>query len=571
MFIAAEKISVKEVKASHVEELSAGLNATNIFSRILINRGMTNVTQAREFLNSAITHVHDPFLFADMERAAVRVATAIERGEKICVYGDYDVDGAIASALFKIFFKEIGVPLLAYIPSRLTEGYSLNEQAVNFLKGQGVGLIVTVDNGIQAHREIEQAQNLGMDVIVTDHHEVGETLPVACAVVNPQRKDCAYPFKGICGAGVAFKLLLGLRAVLRDKGFFKNKPLPNLKRHLDLLAIATVCDVVPLVGENRYFVKEGLSQLKNTAKVGLQKLLAVSGLSGEVSASDLGFRIGPRINACGRLKEASLGLSLLLEEDGVAALAKANELSALNEERRQIEADIVQEAIKNVEETVDLANSSALVVSDPRWHLGVVGIVAARLAERFKRPAFVLTQVEEGVLKGSGRSVPGISLILALRQTSNCLLGFGGHEAAAGLSLRACELDKFRRCFAEAVKAQRPQVPGQGKIEVDADLTTETISPRFLQELKSLEPHGRGNASPLFVLRGLGITEKRIVGENHLKLKLKHENQAFDAIAFKKSQLYPELTTPCSAILGLETNIYRGVEGWQMVIKEFVK
>ena len=422
-----------------------------------------------------------------------------------------------------------------------------------------------------AHEPILKAKELGIDVVVTDHHTVGETLPEAVAIVNPQRKDCTYPFKGICGAGVAFKLLLAIRMNLRNLGFFENRTEPNLKLYLDLLAIATVCDVVPLKDENRYIVQEGLKVLAQTKRAGLRALLNTCGIGDQVTASDLGFRLGPRINACGRLHDASIGVALLIEDNPEKAHAMAQELSALNQERRNIELGIVNETITQIEETVDLDKTLGLVLFHPEWHLGVVGIVASRITERFKRPTFVLTRGEDGLLKGSGRSISNVSLIDALNACSTYLEKFGGHEAAAGMTIKEEHLEKFENDFDQEVKKQMGFSDLKNFVSIDVDLSSEEISDHLFEELKCLEPHGMGNKRPVFVSTNCQVISKKVVGSDHLKLTVLCGGREISAIAFKRAGDLAEMDNIRGMVFGIEANHFRGVETMQLVVKEFIK
>jgi single-stranded-DNA-specific exonuclease len=561
---------VKTNDESLVAKLSKELSISTITAKVLVNRKITSIESAREFLNSDFKSVHHPFLLKDMDKAVYRIWQAMENGEKITVYGDYDVDGAVSTSLLLLFFRKVGHPIEYYIPCRLTEGYSLNNKAIDKIKANGSSLIITVDNGIMAHDEIDYANKLGIDVIVTDHHQVAETLPNAYAVVNPQRKDCSYPFKGICGAGVAFKLLMGLRLWLRYEGFFDEREEPNLKQDLDLLSIATVCDMVPLVDENRFFVKVGLQQLRHRLKPGLKALLKVSGTKEDVTATDLGFRLGPRINACGRLEDASLGVQMMTSRDDEEAMRLAKVLDGLNIERRELELDIVDEAVKQVEEQIDLKSKLGIVVYAPEWHVGVVGIVASRLVEKFRRPAFVLCQVEGGMVKGSGRSITKVNLIKALRDSSDCLEKFGGHEAAAGVTLHADNVKSFSKAFDEAVKRQISFKDLSQTVWVDEDLSSKEIDRRLIDELKQLEPYGMGNSKPVFATEHVEVTSKRIVGEDHLKLKLKTGGKDIDAIAFRQAQHIGEVDQNSGLLFSLELNEFRNIESIQMVVKNFI-
>lgn len=563
-----QKWRLKPADDQVVANLAKDTGLSAVIARVLVNRRVTTADEAKKFLNVDKSHVHSPFLLKDMDRAVARVLKAIQSKEKICVYGDYDVDGAVSTSLLLLFFKEIGFPIEFYIPNRLREGYSLNKDALETLRAREVTLLITVDNGIMAHKEIAFANTLGLDVIVTDHHQVAETLPQAVAIVNPQRADCTYPFKGICGAGVAFKLIMALRQTLREQNYFRDKKEPNLKQYLDLLCIATVCDMVPLRDENRYFVKEGLKCLEHTTRPGLKALMKVSALKDTVSATDLGFRLGPRINACGRLEDASWGVKMLVSESDSEAWEYAQKLDGLNKDRRDVEAEIVSEALAQVRESVDLKERLGVVVFSENWHVGVVGIVASRVVEKIKRPVFVLGKTDSGDIKGSGRSIAKVNLVVALRECSEYLKMFGGHEAAAGLTLHEGKLDEFTRAFDHAIKKQMIFEDLAQKTLVDDDLTTAEINRRLVDELGQLEPFGMGNAKPLFVLRELKVKSQRVVGENHLKLRVSCHDQDFDAIAFNQADQLPEIEQKKEALFSLEINKYQDVERVQLVIKE---
>ncbi len=566
----ALKWQLKTHNPQIVETLEHDLNISKILATLLANRGHTELDLANRFLNAKPDQIHAPHLLKDIEPAVTRIVAAIKGKQKICIYGDYDVDGAVSTSLFIWFFREINFPIEFYIPNRVTEGYSLNVEALKKLKARGVDLVITVDNGIMALKEVLAAREMGLDIVVTDHHQVGDTLPEAVAVVNPQRKDCTYPFKGICGAGVVFKILIALRQRLRDDGFFADKPEPNLKNHLDLLAIATVCDMVPLKDENRYFVQEGLLQLSKTKKPGIKALMNVSGVKGVPTATDLGFRLGPRINACGRLEDASIGVKLLTSENFNEALDAAQVLNNLNQERRDIETEINDAARAKVLTQVDLNHELGLVLFDESWHEGVVGIVASRVVEQFKRPVFVMTRAENGMIKGSGRSINGVSLIAALRECAPLLFKYGGHEAAAGATLEASNLESFRQMFDVAIKKQITLKDLNQTLWVDQVLNTNDITFDLAHDIARLEPFGMANAKPVFVAQNLTVTDKRIVGMKHLKLNLDAGGRRIDAIAFGKANLLDQISGETGLIFGLEINEYNNQQKLQLMVSHFI-
>lgn len=565
------KWSVKDTSQELLVLLQKELNISEAFARVLINRRLDSPEKIKKFLHSDISQMHSPYLLKDMKTAVERIFTAIQNNEKICIYGDYDVDGTVATSILLLFFQEIGVNCTYYIPNRLNEGYSLNNTALDFLKSQHTQLIITVDNGITAHQQVEYANSLGIDVIITDHHQVEHSLPKAFAVVNPQRPDCNYPFKGICGAGVAFKMVLALRQFLRERNFFTaEKKEPNVKQFLDLLCIATVCDVVPLVDENRYFVKEGLKQINHSQRTGLAHLIKVSDIRFPVNTADIGFRIGPRLNACGRLEDPSLGVTLLTSSDQTQCFELAQLLDQLNQERQTIEKEIVEEAIQLYENTPLFQNRLGVVLYNPDWHVGVVGIVASRLVEKYNKPFFVLCQNSQNAVKGSGRSVGNISLIKALKECQDLCLNFGGHEAAAGVTLSEKYIEDFASRFDNVIKEQNKNFTTERHTIIDDTLNAKDITHDLVENLELLEPHGMGNAKPLFASQNLVVLQKRIIGKHHVKLTVQAEEQTFDMIAFKKAEEFDQIPAKIDAIFGIEFNEFQNKKSIQMVLKEFL-
>jgi len=555
-----------------VQTLVQSLGISKTIARILVNRGISTPDQANKFIHTDVKALHNPFLLKDMGVAVERILRALEEDDKICIYGDYDVDGAVATSLLILFFEQLGIKIDYYIPNRISEGYSINKKSLDVLKGQDTDLIITVDNGTSAHEAVAYAHKLGMDVIITDHHQVEESLPLALAVINPQRGDCDYPFKGICGAGVAFKLIMALRQRLREDGFFENKEEPNLKQFLDLLCVATVCDVVPLKDENRYFVKEGLRQIPHSNKPGLKALIKACEIKKEkLTTVDVGFKLGPRINACGRLKDAKAGVILLTTSDPVEATKQATLLDYLNRERQNVELKIVEDVYERIENEVDLDRTLGLVLYEPDWHVGVVGIVASRVVEKYGRPTIILCNGEDGKIKGSGRSIPVVNLIECLSECSDHLIKFGGHKAAAGVTLSADQIEGFIEAFDHAIKNKMNFEDTEASVLVDDDLTEQKVGWELMKELSLLEPHGMGNAKPLFMSSELGIRSKRIVGRGHLKLGVSTGGQNYDAIAFNKGEVIEELGDKAGVVFGLEVNRFRDVDSIQFVVKEFVK
>ena len=489
----------------------------------LCARGQDTPEKARAFLACGQELLHDPLLMLDMDKAAGRLRLALERDERIAVYGDYDVDGITATCLLTDFLRSEGAAVISYIPDRMEEGYGLNRDAVNTLHRQGVSLIVTVDCGITAVDEAEYAQRLGVDVVVTDHHECKDTLPRCTAVVDPHRPGCPYPFKYLAGVGVALKLVLAgpaRRAAL-------------LAEYADLAAIGTVADVMNVTGENRCLVRLGLEALQHTRRPGLRSLLHEAGLEEKpISSMSVGYVLAPRINASGRMGCASLAGELLLTEDPGRAALLAAQLCQLNRERQAIEAAIYAECVARVE-ALPGEERYALVLSGEAWHQGVVGIVASRLTERYGCPAFMIC-LDHGMGKGSCRSWGGVNLFERLAECSDLLEGFGGHALAAGFTIREEQIPAFAACMAEYVRLRTGGAEMVSTLEIDAEIEDAgALTLDGVEGLDLLEPYGAGNPKPVFSLSGCTVSAaSEVGGGRHLKLKLACGGRSFDAIFF---------------------------------------
>ncbi|MBI4411678.1 MAG: single-stranded-DNA-specific exonuclease RecJ, partial [Deltaproteobacteria bacterium] len=540
------------------KQLEQQLKLSPLMARLLVNRGYDEPDRARTFLFPSLKDIPNPCLMRDMDKAVSRLVSAIAKKEKIIIYGDYDVDGTSGTSLLILFFRALEVPVDFYVPNRLREGYSLNPEALKKLKSEGAQLIITVDNGISAVYEAEVARELGIDLIITDHHECPEVLPKASAVINPQRPDCPYPAKEICGTGVAFNLALGLRQRLRDDGYFGETRLePNMRQFLDFVSLATVADVVPLVGINRIFVKIGLEELSRSTRPAFIALKEACGLEGALTTTDLGFRLGPRVNACGRISDASMGVRLFVSRDLSEARSLAQELNAANQQRQNVEKDILKEAVDMLEADKEASNRMGHVLYRENWHPGVIGIVASRLVEKYSRPVVILGN-DGGVLKGSARSYGGLNLVEALRACSEHLIKCGGHKAAAGLTLEAQKLDAFREAFEKKVRKEIGDKDLRPRLPVDAELSLAEINLALLDELSLLEPHGQGNPAPLFCLRGVQPRFHRIVGEKHLKFTATREKRDVNAIAFGQASRLNLMNHPIDLAFACELNEFKG-------------
>lgn len=508
------------------DTLARVLSISSATAALLLARGVTTPDEALAWMVPAT--VHDPFLIPDMDRAVERLHQAVVEGELICFYGDYDVDGMAATSIYLSFFQGYGAKVCAYIPHRLREGYGLNEHAIRRLAREGVGLLVTSDCGTTAFREIELANRLGLDVIVTDHHQNDSKLPPATAVMNPHRSEARYPFRGLCSGGLAYKVACAYEARY-GRGEVPTETL------LDLVALATIADVVPLRDENRVFVREGLAQLSRGARCGIRALKLVAGMPNVCTVDAIAYKLAPRLNAAGRLDEGIKGVQLLTTESETEAKRLAEELDQLNRVRQRLEADVVREATEMLEQD---EVPPAIVVASRRWHVGVVGIVASRLVERFHRPAVVIALDGRGLGKGSARTVPGFDLYQGLVACRDLLVAFGGHPDAAGVTVHESRLPEFAERFA-SVAGQWAQVARRvPTLHLDSEVRLEEVTYRLLQEIGALYPFGAGNPEPMFAGRGLAIANARTVGEKHLKLTLRQEGAPpFDGIGFGMKSL----------------------------------
>ncbi len=511
------------------DKISKSLNINPITAQVLINRGISNAEDAEFYLNSSLFDLPSPFLIKGMDKAVERIKKAIEDKEKIAIYGDYDVDGVTSTALFYNFLKSIDVEITYYNPERLKEGYGINTEAIKKLKSEGVSLIVSGDCGITAYKEVNMAKKLGIDFIITDHHKPPNDLPDAVSVLNPHQKDCLYPGKEITGVGVIFNLVIALRRSLRDSGFFKNNE-PNLGDYLDLVALGTVADCAELRNVNRIFVKEGLKRMQNPKRQGLRALKEISSVNGEVSSFDLGFKLGPRINASGRLSSAKTSVDLFISEDLEEAREIARDLNIKNSDRQGIEGKIFAEAVSEIDSNPSFASSKSIILASGDWHQGVIGIVASRLVDRYRKPAFLIAVDKEGNGKGSGRSIKGVNIYEVLNGCQDILEQFGGHELAAGITIREENIEEFASMFDKAVGSISLDL--EQEIMIDASVDLDDINELFVHELNKLEPFGIGNPEPVFITESVDIVSSRSFKDRHLGLKIKSGSRILDAIWF---------------------------------------
>ena len=511
----------------------------DIIARILAARGVAS-SETPAFLDPKLRDLMpDPSTLVDMDRAATRLADAIQSKRLIGIFGDYDVDGACSSALLSSFLKACGVESLIHIPDRLTEGYGPNNDAIRMLAEKGIGLLVTVDCGTTSHEPIAEAKRLGLDTVVLDHHQAPENLPDAYALVNPNRLDDLSGLGHLCAAGVVFMTIVAINRELRRRGFWKGRAEPDLMGALDLVALATIADVVPLKGLNRAFVRQGLHMMRSRSRVGLRALADSARLDGPLSPYHLGFMIGPRINAGGRIGDAALGARLLTTEDEIEAARIAETLDRLNRERQVAEAVMVQEAEAQILARSgldgDIAEGVLLAASD-EWHPGIVGLVASRLKERFRRPVFALARNAEGLLVGSGRSVPGADLGRAVRAAVDAGLALkgGGHAMAAGVTIAPDRIDDFRAALENALQDQVRNALADTGLAVDAAVTARGANPDLIAAIERAGPFGSSHPEPVFVLPSHQVIEAQEVGQNHIRVKLRAGDGAhIGGIAFR--------------------------------------
>lgn len=558
-----KKWKYKELDEEKIDEIVRKFDVPELLATVLVNRGIVDDEEIRVFLNPTRSDFHDPYLMPDMEIAVERIIKAINNQEKVIIYGDYDVDGITSITVLKKFLKICGLEVDYYIPNRLSEGYGLNKAAIDYIKEKEYTLIITVDCGISGIEEIEYANSLGIETIVTDHHEPMEVLPPAVAIVDLKRKDNdTYPFKSLAGCGVVFKLTqaLGMRLGIDEKEYLK---------YLDIVCVGTISDIVPLVDENRVIAKLGLKLVEVTRNPGLKALLNASGYK-VVNSNTISFGIAPRINACGRMGYEEEALKLFLTENLVQASEITERLNKYNRDRQEIEKNIYDEAIKMMEK--EDSNAQSIVLGSNNWHHGVIGIVSSKITEMYFKPSILICfEGEDG--KGSGRSIPGFDLHEALAETDKYLEKYGGHEMAVGLSLKKNNFNRFKEAFEKYVEEK--DITGIVPIiEIDKQISLKDIDSNIVKQLDLLEPFGEANRRPIFVYKNLKIDSIRALSDGkHLKMTLKDGNTIVNAIGFNMGQLSKEymIGDRIDVVGTLEINAYNGREMVQINVKDIMK
>jgi len=556
-----KKWEICDVNLEKVDEISKKYNISNLLAIALVNRGIIEEEDLKIFLNPTRKDFHDPFLLPDMDKAVDRIIKAIENKEKVIIYGDYDVDGITSITVLKKFLEERGIEVAEHIPNRLEEGYGLNIESIKEIAKDNYTLMITVDCGISGLEEVKYAKELGIETIITDHHEPLEELPEAIAIVDAKIKTSKYPFRGLAGVGVVFKLIqaIGIKLGLEEKEYLK---------FLDLVCVGTISDIVPLVDENRVIAKLGLKLVEVTKNHGLAALLKAAGYK-NIDSNSVSFGIAPRINACGRMGYQEEALNLFLSENSKEAEILTEKLNNYNKQRQEIEKRIFEEATRKIEET---KNESAIVLGEDNWHHGVIGIVASKITEMYFKPT-ILICFEEEFGKGSGRSIQGFDLHNALCKSSEYLEKYGGHEMAVGLSLKRDNFQNFKKKFQEIASQSNIEeiIP---IIKVDAEINSNDLQINKIKELKMLEPFGEGNKLPIFLYKNLKIDSIRALSEGkHLKLTLKDDNKIIQAIGFNMGHLSGEylIGDKVDVVGTLEINEFNGYENIQINLKDIMK
>ena len=546
-----------------VDEICERYNLNKVIGKIIVNRHVVNDEDVRIFITPTRDDFNDPFLFKGMDIAVERTIKAIKNKEKILIYGDYDVDGITSTTVLKKYLMDRGISVDTYIPNRLHEGYGLNKNAINTIKERNIDLIITVDCGISAIEEVDYAVRLGMDIIVTDHHEVGEKLPNALAVIDAKRKDNTYPFRALAGVGVVFKLIQALSIKLEIK------PEEYLK-YLDLVCVGTISDIVPLEGENRTIAKLGLMLIKVTRNLGLRELIKSSGYK-EIDSNTISFGVAPRINACGRMGHEEEALKLFLADDLESATKITKELNEYNTLRQSTEKAIYEDAVQQIEKN-HLDENNSIVLGGKGWHHGVIGIVSSKVTDKYYKPSILLS-FEDNIAKGSGRSVPGFDLYEGLAKCEDLLEKYGGHSMAVGLTLKKENLENFKERFEQIAKEKniKELVP---IIYIDDELKLKDINMDLVKSISILEPFGEANKVPLFLIGNLKIDSIRALSEGrHLKLTLRDENFVINAIGFELGYLAEEyrIGDRIDVVGTLEINSFNGFSSIQINMKDIRK
>lgn len=551
--------NIKKYNEEEIDKISNKYNISKCLAKLLKSREVEDIDM---YLNGTLKDLRDPFLLKDMQKIVDRIKLAINKKEKICIYGDYDVDGITSITIMYKFLSDLGLDVIYYLPDRLQEGYGVNNEALDKIKKEGVSLVITVDCGITAIDEVEYAKSLGLDIAITDHHECTENLPTALAIINPKQKDDNYPFKMFAGVGVAFKVLSALAISL-------NMESESYLKYLDIVAIGTISDIVPLLDENRIISKEGLKQVANTKNEGIKAMLRVINFK-DIDSTMVSFGMAPRINACGRMGDASIAVKLLLEESEENAKELAEKLDSLNIKRQEVEKNIFEEAVNTIENE-GYTQKNSIVLYNENWHNGVIGIVASRLVNIYNKPVVLFTK-ENDVVRGSGRCPNGFSLYDALTESKEYLIQFGGHELAAGMSIEEENIPLFREEFEKIVTQNMKDLVQV--IDVDMEIKKSDLGVQILKDINRIKPYGQANNTPLFLYKGLKIHSIRTLKEEkHLKFTLQDERVLLEALAFSQGARRDEvrLGDKIDVLCNVEINSYNTPRTIQLILQDFKK
>ena len=558
-----KKWQIYQIDEEKVEEIAKNYNINKLLAIILVNRDIIEQEQIKKFLEPKRNDFYDPYQMPDMEIAVERIMKAIDNEEKIIIYGDYDVDGITSVTVLKSFLEERGIKVEEYIPNRLEEGYGLNKKAIDKIVKDGNQLMITVDCGISAIEEVDYANRLGIETIITDHHEPGNELPKAIAVVDAKRKDNKYPFRNLAGVGVVFKLIqaLGMRMGLAEKEYLK---------YLDIVCIGTISDIVPLVDENRVIVKLGLKLVEQTKNLGLKSIIQSSGYN-QIDSNTVSFGVAPRINACGRMGHQEEALKLFLATDANEVSELTQKLNEYNKIRQETEKNIYNEAVEEIEKN-KLYDKNTIVIMKENWHHGVIGIVSSKITELYFKPSILLCEEGENG-KGSGRSIPGFDLYEALTKCKQSIDKFGGHSMAIGINIKKDKFEEFKEELEKIAEEQNIKEIIQ-ILKIDAQIRLDDINKEMVESLKQLEPFGEENKMPVFAFRNLKINSIRALSEGkHLKLTLKDNKNIVNAIGFNLGELSNEykIGDKVDVVGNLEINTFNGVSNIQINIKDIMK
>ena len=547
-----------------VAKLSAEINVSEAIATILVQRGIDTFEKAKAYFRPQMSDLHDPFLLKDMDLAYVRIKNAVYHGEKMMVYGDYDVDGTTAVSIVYSYFVTLNPHIEYYIPDRYKEGYGISKMGIDYAHENGISLIIALDCGIRSNELVDYANTLGIDFIICDHHLPGETLPNAHAILNPKRRDCTYPYKELSGAGIGFKLVQGYS---KKEGFPEDKIL----EYIDLVAVSIASDMVDMQGENRVLAYFGLKKLNENPSAGLQSLIEVGPKKKKYSIQDIIFGIGPKINAAGRISDATAAVRVLIAKEYTSARQLTRVLNERNTERKELDNDITKNAVDMVEGTVGMSERKSIVIRGEAWHKGVIGIVASRMVEQFYKPTIVFSQ-NDGMLTGSARSVKNFDIHEAITECSQWVEQFGGHKYAAGLSIKAENFDAFSEQFESVVVRDIQEASLLPEVEYDLDISLEMLTPKFLDLINQMSPFGPGNPLPIFHSKELRSNNSpRVLKDRHLKLQISQNSRHyFDGIGFGLSEHLPvvsngEIFDACYCI---EENDFNGQIKLQLRLKD---